>query len=91
MTDRLPSDANIDMAIQACREERSNVVQNKERMQVIKESLNDGYCDVSGQGGDLTLAGERNLSCDPNTFDHAGVGEMGRIRFYVSKGMLDEF
>ena len=51
------TDANIDMAIRACREERSQVVQNKERMQVVRESLNDGYCDVSGQGGDMTLAG----------------------------------
>ena len=56
------TDANIDMAIRACREERSSLVKNKERMQVIKESLNDGYCDVSGQGGDMTLAGEYFLS-----------------------------
>ena len=59
------------MAIRACREERSSLVQNKERMQVVKESLNDGYCDVSGQGGDLIH-----------------VGDMGGIRFFVSKGAV---
>ena len=51
------TDANIDMAIRACREEKQDLVRNKAQMQMVKESLNDGYCDVSGQGGDMSLAG----------------------------------
>ena len=27
-------------------------------MQMVKETLNDGYCDISGNLGDLTLLGE---------------------------------
>ncbi|KAH8102310.1 hypothetical protein BXZ70DRAFT_1017278, partial [Cristinia sonorae] len=50
--------ANIDMAIRACREERSQVLQNHENMQVVKEALNEGYCDISGRVGDLKLLGE---------------------------------
>ncbi|KAJ3549086.1 hypothetical protein NM688_g5219 [Phlebia brevispora] len=49
---------NIDMAIRACREERGEVLKNQEQMRIVKESLNDGYCDVSGQGGDMTYVGE---------------------------------
>lgn len=32
-------------------------------MQVVKESLNDGYCDISGTLGDLARLGELNTSC----------------------------
>ena len=49
--------ANIDMAIRACREEHGQVLQNHENMQVVKEALNEGYCDVSGWAGDLKLLG----------------------------------
>lgn len=30
-------------------------------MQIVKESLNDGYCDISGNLGDLTLLGELDI------------------------------
>ncbi|THH29159.1 hypothetical protein EUX98_g5023 [Antrodiella citrinella] len=50
--------ANIDMAIRACREERGQVLQNHENMQVVKEALNEGYCDISGRTGNLKLLGE---------------------------------
>ncbi len=46
------------MAIKACRPENGNLVRNKQEMQQVKESLNDGYCDISGQVGDLNLIGE---------------------------------
>lgn len=49
-------ETNINMAIRACKEERNQLLQSKEQMKVVKESLNDSYCDVSGQK-DLTLAG----------------------------------
>ncbi|KDQ27869.1 hypothetical protein PLEOSDRAFT_50988 [Pleurotus ostreatus PC15] len=51
-------DSNINMAIKACRPENGNLVRNKQEMQQVKESLNDGYCDISGQVGDLNLIGE---------------------------------
>ncbi|KAJ7039263.1 hypothetical protein C8F04DRAFT_1087709 [Mycena alexandri] len=50
--------SNIDMAIQACRPEAGNLLRNREQMQQVQESLNEGYCDISGRVGDLTVAGE---------------------------------
>ncbi|KAI0083802.1 hypothetical protein BDY19DRAFT_975723 [Irpex rosettiformis] len=50
-------ETNIDMAIRACKEERGDLLKSRGQMQMIKESLNDSYCDVSGQK-DLTLAGD---------------------------------
>ncbi|TCD69784.1 hypothetical protein EIP91_006320 [Steccherinum ochraceum] len=51
-------EANIDMAIRACREERGQVLHNHENMQMVKEALNEGYCDISGRAGNLKLLGE---------------------------------
>jgi hypothetical protein len=45
------------MAIRACAPERNNLLKNREEMQVVKESLDEGYCDVSGRSGDLDLIG----------------------------------
>ena len=45
------------MAINACRSESSNLVRNREEMQEVKESLNEGYCDVSGRADNLLSAG----------------------------------
>jgi len=39
---------NINLAIGACKSESGDVLQNRERMERVRESLNDGYCDVSG-------------------------------------------
>jgi len=50
-------ETNINMAIRACKEERSELLKSREQLQIVKESLNDSYCDVSGQK-DLTLAGD---------------------------------
>ncbi|KAJ8522756.1 hypothetical protein ONZ45_g741 [Pleurotus djamor] len=50
--------SNIAMAIKACKPENGNLLRNKEEMRQVKESLNDGYCDVSGRAGDLNLIGE---------------------------------
>lgn len=49
--------ANIDMAIKACRPESGNLLRNREQMQQVKESLNEGYCDISGRAEDLQHAG----------------------------------
>jgi hypothetical protein len=48
---------NIDMAIRACAPERNNLLRNREEMQMVKESLDEGYCDVSGRTGDLDFVG----------------------------------
>ncbi|KAG6908391.1 hypothetical protein DXG01_004820 [Tephrocybe rancida] len=50
--------SNIDMAIKACRPESGNLLRNRQEMRQVQESLNEGYCDVSGQVGDLNLIGE---------------------------------
>lgn len=49
--------SNINMAISACRPEQSNLIRNREQMQMVKESLNEGYCDISGRGGDMLYIG----------------------------------
>ncbi|KAK0212970.1 hypothetical protein DFS33DRAFT_1285718 [Desarmillaria ectypa] len=47
--------SNIDMAINACRPEKNHLLQNREQMRIVKESLNEGYCDLSGHSGTLKL------------------------------------
>ncbi|KDR75405.1 hypothetical protein GALMADRAFT_227055 [Galerina marginata CBS 339.88] len=49
---------NIEMAINSCKSESANLLQNREHMQRVRESLNDGYCDVSGRKGDLHNIGQ---------------------------------
>ena len=46
------------MAISACKEERGDLIQSRKQMQMVKETLNDGYCDISGNLGDFMLLGE---------------------------------
>lgn len=49
--------SNIDMAIKSCTEEKNDLLRNREQMQMVKESLDGGYCDVLGRTGDLDLVG----------------------------------
>lgn len=44
---------NIELAIDSCKPESGNLLQNRERMQVVKESVDDGYCDISGRKGNF--------------------------------------
>jgi hypothetical protein len=44
---------NIDLAIDSCRPESANLLQNRQAMQRVKESLDDGYCDISGRKENL--------------------------------------
>ncbi|KAG9003819.1 hypothetical protein FRB94_008497 [Tulasnella sp. JGI-2019a] len=46
-------DRNIRTAIAACRAERSFVLANRQQMTMVKESLEDGYCDISGTDNDF--------------------------------------
>ncbi|TBU28918.1 hypothetical protein BD311DRAFT_721461 [Dichomitus squalens] len=50
--------SNIDLAIRACKEERNETLRNRQQMQIVKESLNEGYCDISGHPTDMTVVGE---------------------------------
>ncbi|TRM69687.1 hypothetical protein BD626DRAFT_474972 [Schizophyllum amplum] len=51
-------DRNIDIAMQGCRAESANVIKNgQEHMERVREALNEGYCDISNQVGDLTQLG----------------------------------
>ncbi|KAF9451267.1 hypothetical protein P691DRAFT_796992 [Macrolepiota fuliginosa MF-IS2] len=49
--------SNIDMAIKACRAESSNLLQNRQDMQRVKEIDNDGYCDISGHAQNMRSIG----------------------------------
>jgi len=56
---------NIDMAIKGCAPERSNQLRNRDAMQIVEESLDDGYCDITGRIGDsdLDLVGTCSCCC----------------------------
>ncbi|QRW13174.1 hypothetical protein RhiLY_12173 [Ceratobasidium sp. AG-Ba] len=49
---------NVRMAIAACRPESQSLLRNRQQMNMVKESLDEGYCDVSGSADDFALAGE---------------------------------
>lgn len=51
------SASNIDVAIRSCRAESSNLLQNRQEMRYVKESNNDGYCDISGHAQNMILVG----------------------------------
>lgn len=50
--------ANIAMAVDACKQENSQQVRARENMQMVKETLNEGYCDGSGEAIDLIFIGD---------------------------------
>lgn len=45
------------MAIKACKPEEGTLLHNRKRMEIVKESLDEGYCDTSGQIGNLEFLG----------------------------------
>jgi hypothetical protein len=80
---------NIDMAIRACAPEKNNLLRNREAMQMVKESLDEGYCDVSGRAGDLDLIGMCSvLSCDLLCLliNTKPAGSMGGVKVYATQG-----
>ncbi|KAI0371771.1 hypothetical protein BV20DRAFT_1016624 [Pilatotrama ljubarskyi] len=50
--------SNIDLAIKTCKAEKTEVLRNRQQMQTVRETLQDGYCDVSGHPTDMRLVGE---------------------------------
>ena len=51
-------ESNIKQAIAACKEEHGNVLQNRKNMQTVRETLDEGYCDISGRVNDIINIGE---------------------------------
>lgn len=51
------SASNINMAVSACRPESGNLLRNREEMTQVKETLDEGYCDVSGHVANLNNVG----------------------------------
>ncbi|KIK92678.1 hypothetical protein PAXRUDRAFT_829728 [Paxillus rubicundulus Ve08.2h10] len=49
--------ANVDMAIRSCKPEQGKLLNNRKGMEMVSESLNEGYCDVAGQVGQLEHLG----------------------------------
>ncbi|KAG9078227.1 hypothetical protein FS749_009799, partial [Ceratobasidium sp. UAMH 11750] len=49
---------NVRMAIAACRPESQSLLHNRQQMHMVKESLNEGYCDISGTTDDFVFTGE---------------------------------
>ncbi|CAE6464621.1 unnamed protein product [Rhizoctonia solani] len=49
---------NVRMAVAACRPESQSLLRNRQQMTMVKESLDEGYCDISGSADDFALAGE---------------------------------
>jgi hypothetical protein len=56
---------NIELAIDSCKPESGNLLHNRERMQRVKESVDDGYCDISGRKENLHNIGMLPHSDDP--------------------------
>lgn len=82
---------NIDMAISACAPERSNLLRNREEMQMVKESLDEGYCDVSGRAGELNLIGMCLIPlCEtfPDYHLRNFAGSMGGVKVYAAQGTI---
>ena len=78
--------ANVDMAIKACKPEEGTLLHNRKKMEIVKESLNEGYCDTAGQVGNLEFLGEvggPSIHCRLLTIY---PGKMGDLRVFVTKG-----
>jgi hypothetical protein len=54
------------MAIKACTPEGSNLLRNRDEMQIVLESLDEGYCRVTRKTSDLDFVGKHSLR--PVTF-----------------------
>ena len=52
---------NIDMALKACAPERSDLLRNRGKMQIVLELLDEGYCHTTRKTKDLELVGMCSL------------------------------
>ncbi|KAI9067076.1 hypothetical protein FKP32DRAFT_1644765 [Trametes sanguinea] len=84
--------SNINMAIRACKEERGEVLRNRQQLQMVKESLNEGYCDPSGHPTDMALIGERlnqPSRIDDPKLQYCTVGDMDGTKVFAAKDVPD--
>ena len=73
------------MAIRACRPESGNLIRNREKMLQVKETLDEGYCDISGRVGSLIVIGGL-FFLDCGHLIWLMSGEMGNVKVYLSEG-----
>jgi hypothetical protein len=66
------------MAIKACTQEQGHLLRNREHMQVVKESLDEGYCDISGRVGDLDFVGVSLLTLPHLAGTHSHLRRHGK-------------
>jgi len=52
---------DIDNAIKACKEEKSNVIPGRKQKRKDKGNLSEDYCDLSGDVGELVRLGVFNV------------------------------
>ena len=57
--------SKVDTAIRAYREDKSDIIQNLQGMWTVKEGLNDYYCGISRNLGDILYVGELNMLYQP--------------------------
>jgi hypothetical protein len=50
------------MALNACAPERSDLLRNREEMQIVPESLDEGYCHVTRKAIGMKLVGMYSLA-----------------------------
>ena len=73
-------------------EERVNLLRNRDEMEMVNKSLEEGYCDVSGRVGDLDYIGQSLFNVFLFTQVSDGLaGSMSDVKVYVSKGELPWF
>jgi hypothetical protein len=76
------------MAIKACAPECGNLLRNREEMEVVLESLDEGYCNVTRKTMELDLVG-RCLLCRAIFFSShnaKSTGSMGEIKIFAAPG-----
>ncbi len=78
------------MAIKACAPERSDLLRNREEMQVVLESLDEGYCHVTRKTRDLDLVGTCSLCLKFSVpfYDVKSTGSMGGIKVFAALGWI---
>lgn len=84
--------SNVTMAIKGCRPEEGKLVHNRREMQTIKESLDEGYCDVSGHVAELDHIGVMGTmkifiargAPEPNTFITRKHDSLARFIYIVT-------
>lgn len=79
-------EANLNMALAACRPERGNLLHNRQQMTEVKEALDEGYCDASGAVGDMAFVG----NVDSHRFYTKGINDP-RAVFNSKQDSLQRF